>query len=132
MARKGRVGRDGPGADGRQEPLGEERLRLPEALPQAVWAKHRPPPPFPGFLPWISPFGMDLDFRGIQGKPEATGTCLQRELFGPERQSWEVEVPPLTFPGDPLQAGLGILLYQHTVVEYLLCAGPRPGRVMPS
>lgn len=27
------------------EPLGSERLRLPEALPQAAW--HRPPPPFP-------------------------------------------------------------------------------------
>lgn len=31
-----------------------------------------------------------------------------------------MEVPALTFPRDPLQAGLGVLLYQHTVVEYLL------------
>lgn len=83
------------------------------------WCR-RSTPTFPGFLPWLSPSGMDLDFRGIQGKPEATRTCLQQEPFGSERQSWEVEVPALTFPRDPLQAGLGVLLYQHTVVEYLL------------
>lgn len=58
--------------------------------------KNPPLPWFPGMAEsiWI---GFRLDFKGIQDKPEATGTCLQREVSGSARQSREMEVLPLTF-----------------------------------
>lgn len=67
----------------------------------------------------------------IQGKPEARDVP-QRELFGPERQSWEVEVPLLTFPGDPLQAGLGILRFISTqLLSTYYVPGPDQGESCP-
>lgn len=94
----------------------------------------RSTPRFPGFLTWLNPFGLDLD---LTSKEFRTNQRRQGRAFN--RRFWDLRdglgrwrsYPSLS--SETLcRLGCRGLLYQHTVVEYLLCAGPRLGTVVPS